>query len=217
MLPHPAAVDGSWASRPPRLSSQPRAAAATVSRPAVRPLLPTATVPPSSGGGASRSLACAPTAPRTRGGLRQVLDLLGGVGSLVRDKTVTVKVNLTGWPIKGSSADGRRATSPTATPRSHSRRSSRRTRAPHPLRRIARRRAAPRGRGRAPPGPPGPPGHLRRRVREHPQPRLRPSYSRLTSPTAAGCSRTSTLNHSYEDTDVVRLALQDEGARTRPG
>lgn len=32
-------------------------------------------------------------------GLRQVLDLLGGIGSLVRDKTVTVKVNLTGWPF----------------------------------------------------------------------------------------------------------------------
>jgi uncharacterized protein (DUF362 family) len=33
--------------------------------------------------------------------MRQVLDLLGGVGSLVRDKTVTVKVNLTGWPFQG--------------------------------------------------------------------------------------------------------------------
>jgi len=31
--------------------------------------------------------------------LRQSLDLLGGVGSLVRNKTVTVKVNFTGWPI----------------------------------------------------------------------------------------------------------------------
>jgi len=33
--------------------------------------------------------------------MRQALDLLGGVGSLVRDKTVTVKVNFTGWPIRG--------------------------------------------------------------------------------------------------------------------
>ena len=33
-------------------------------------------------------------------GLRQVLDLLGGIGSLVRGKTVTVKVNLTGWPFQ---------------------------------------------------------------------------------------------------------------------
>jgi uncharacterized protein (DUF362 family) len=31
--------------------------------------------------------------------VRQSLDLLGGVGSLVRNKTVTVKVNFTGWPI----------------------------------------------------------------------------------------------------------------------
>ncbi|HXK10578.1 MAG TPA: DUF362 domain-containing protein [Vicinamibacteria bacterium] len=33
--------------------------------------------------------------------MRQALDLLGGVGSLVRGKTVTVKVNFTGWPIEG--------------------------------------------------------------------------------------------------------------------
>jgi len=33
--------------------------------------------------------------------LRQALDLLGGLGALVRDKTVTVKVNFTGWPIQG--------------------------------------------------------------------------------------------------------------------
>jgi len=32
--------------------------------------------------------------------LRQGADLLGGIGSLVRDKTVTVKVNLTGWPFE---------------------------------------------------------------------------------------------------------------------
>jgi uncharacterized protein (DUF362 family) len=32
--------------------------------------------------------------------LRQSLDLLGGIGSLVRGKTVTVKVNLTGWPFQ---------------------------------------------------------------------------------------------------------------------
>jgi uncharacterized protein (DUF362 family) len=30
----------------------------------------------------------------------QALDLLGGIGSLVRGKTVTVKVNFTGWPIR---------------------------------------------------------------------------------------------------------------------
>jgi len=33
--------------------------------------------------------------------MRQALDLLGGVGSLVRGKTVTIKVNFTGWPIEG--------------------------------------------------------------------------------------------------------------------
>src|SRR5512140_328788 len=32
--------------------------------------------------------------------LRQAVDLLGGLGTLVRDKTVTVKVNFTGWPIQ---------------------------------------------------------------------------------------------------------------------
>ena len=32
--------------------------------------------------------------------MRQAFDLLGGVGSLVRGKTVTVKVNLTGWPFQ---------------------------------------------------------------------------------------------------------------------
>jgi uncharacterized protein (DUF362 family) len=32
--------------------------------------------------------------------MRQSLDLLGGVGSLVRGRTVTVKVNLTGWPFQ---------------------------------------------------------------------------------------------------------------------
>ena len=32
--------------------------------------------------------------------LRQALDLLGGVHDLVRGKTVTIKVNLTGWPIQ---------------------------------------------------------------------------------------------------------------------
>jgi uncharacterized protein (DUF362 family) len=31
--------------------------------------------------------------------LRQSLDLLGGIGSLVSGRTVTVKVNLTGWPF----------------------------------------------------------------------------------------------------------------------
>jgi uncharacterized protein (DUF362 family) len=31
--------------------------------------------------------------------MRQALDLLGGIGALVRGKTVTVKVNLTGWPF----------------------------------------------------------------------------------------------------------------------
>ena len=32
--------------------------------------------------------------------MRQAFDLLGGTGSLVRGKTVTVKVNLTGWPFQ---------------------------------------------------------------------------------------------------------------------
>ncbi len=33
--------------------------------------------------------------------MRQAFELLGGIGSLVRNKTVTVKVNFTGWPIQG--------------------------------------------------------------------------------------------------------------------
>jgi uncharacterized protein (DUF362 family) len=33
--------------------------------------------------------------------LRQALGLLGDLGALVRDRTVTVKVNFTGWPIQG--------------------------------------------------------------------------------------------------------------------
>jgi uncharacterized protein (DUF362 family) len=33
--------------------------------------------------------------------IRQALDLLGGIGSLVHGKTVAVKVNFTGWPIEG--------------------------------------------------------------------------------------------------------------------
>lgn len=32
--------------------------------------------------------------------MRQAFDLLGGIGSLVRGKTVAVKVNLTGWPFQ---------------------------------------------------------------------------------------------------------------------
>ncbi len=58
---------------------------------------------PTPSGGASAVVAI--TRARSYGAeaataLRQSLDLLGGIGSLVRNKTVTVKVNFTGWPIQ---------------------------------------------------------------------------------------------------------------------
>ena len=61
---------------------------------------PSPTVSPSSG-----SAVVAITGARSYGSaastaIRQALDLLGGIGSLVRGKTVTVKVNFTGWPIQ---------------------------------------------------------------------------------------------------------------------
>jgi len=66
---------------------------------------PTPTASPSSGP-SSGSGVVALTRARSYGAeaaaaMRQALDLLGGIGSLVRDKTVTVKVNFTGWPIRG--------------------------------------------------------------------------------------------------------------------
>jgi uncharacterized protein (DUF362 family) len=42
--------------------------------------------------------------------MRQAFDLLGGVGSLVRGKTVAVKVNLTGWPFQSLFGRGPGAT-----------------------------------------------------------------------------------------------------------
>jgi len=66
---------------------------------------PTPTASPSSGP-SSGSGVVALTRARSYGAeaaaaMRQAFDLLGGLGSLVRGKTVTVKVNFTGWPIQG--------------------------------------------------------------------------------------------------------------------
>ncbi len=60
--------------------------------------------PSSPGPGATASAAVAIVRARAYGSeaataLRQSLDLLGGIGSLVSGRTVTVKVNFTGWPF----------------------------------------------------------------------------------------------------------------------
>ena len=72
--------------------------------------------------------------------MRQAVDLLGGLGSLVRGKTVTVKVNFTGWPIQ--SLFGRSARRDVRHPRRHGARARadplRERRTPDPLRRVAR-------------------------------------------------------------------------------
>ncbi len=61
---------------------------------------PTATVPPSSGTGVVAITGARSYGSAAAAAIRQALDLLGGVGPLVREKTVTVKVNFTGWPIQ---------------------------------------------------------------------------------------------------------------------
>jgi uncharacterized protein (DUF362 family) len=61
---------------------------------------PTPTVPPSSGSGVVALTGARSYGAEAAAAIRQALDLLGGVGSLARGKTVTVKVNLTGWPIQ---------------------------------------------------------------------------------------------------------------------
>ena len=61
----------------------------------------TPTVPPSSGSGVVAITGARSYGSEAAAAIRQALDLLGGVGSLVRGKTVTVKVNFTGWPIQG--------------------------------------------------------------------------------------------------------------------
>ncbi|MGE5125697.1 MAG: DUF362 domain-containing protein [Betaproteobacteria bacterium] len=75
------------------------------SNPASPPGAPSASPPVTPPPGAS-SAVVAITRARSYGSeaataLRQALDLLGGIGALVRAKTVTVKVNFTGWPIQG--------------------------------------------------------------------------------------------------------------------
>jgi uncharacterized protein (DUF362 family) len=63
---------------------------------------PSPTVPPSPGGSGVVALTrCRSYGAEVDAALRESLDVLGGLGSLVRDKTVTVKVNLTGWPLQG--------------------------------------------------------------------------------------------------------------------
>jgi uncharacterized protein (DUF362 family) len=62
---------------------------------------PAPTVPPSSGSGIVALTRARAYGAEAAAAIRQALDLLGGIGSLVRGKTVTVKVNFTGWPIRG--------------------------------------------------------------------------------------------------------------------
>jgi len=62
---------------------------------------PTAPLPPSFGSGVVAITRARSYGAEAAAALRQALDLLGGTGPLVRGKTVTVKVNLTGWPIQG--------------------------------------------------------------------------------------------------------------------
>jgi len=62
---------------------------------------PTPTVPPSSGSGVVALTRARSYGAEAAAAIRQALDLLGGIGSLVGGKTVTVKVNFTGWPIQG--------------------------------------------------------------------------------------------------------------------
>jgi uncharacterized protein (DUF362 family) len=59
------------------------------------------TLPPSSGSGVVALTGARSYGNEAAAAMRQAFDLLGGIGSLVRGKTVTVKVNFTGWPIQG--------------------------------------------------------------------------------------------------------------------
>ncbi len=59
------------------------------------------TLPPSSGSGVVALTGARSYGAVAAAAMRQAFDLLGGIGSLVRGKTVTVKVNFTGWPIQG--------------------------------------------------------------------------------------------------------------------
>jgi uncharacterized protein (DUF362 family) len=59
--------------------------------------------PTSTGPGTGATVAITPArgyGAEAADALRQALDLLGGIGSLVHEKTVTVKVNFTGWPFQ---------------------------------------------------------------------------------------------------------------------
>jgi uncharacterized protein (DUF362 family) len=61
---------------------------------------PSTPTPPPGGSGSVVALTrCRSYGAEAAAALRQSLDVLGGIASLVRGKTVTVKVNLTGWPI----------------------------------------------------------------------------------------------------------------------
>ena len=58
-------------------------------------------LPPSTGSGVVALTRARSYGAEAAGAMREAFDLLGGIGPLVRGKTVTVKVNLTGWPIRG--------------------------------------------------------------------------------------------------------------------
>jgi uncharacterized protein (DUF362 family) len=57
-------------------------------------------LPPSTGSGVVALTRARSYGAEAAAAMRQGLDLLGGTSSLVRGKTVTVKVNLTGWPFQ---------------------------------------------------------------------------------------------------------------------
>ena len=62
---------------------------------------PTPTTPPPSGGSGVVALTrCRGYGAEAFSALRESFDRLGGIGSLVNGKVVTVKVNLTGWPYQ---------------------------------------------------------------------------------------------------------------------
>jgi uncharacterized protein (DUF362 family) len=64
------------------------------------PSAPSTPTPPTGGSGSVVALTrCRSYGAEVVAALRQSLDALGGIASLVRGKTVTVKVNLTGWPV----------------------------------------------------------------------------------------------------------------------
>ena len=211
-----AAVAVSWASPPLRRSPWPRAAAAAVARPlAPRPPRPWCRPPPAAA--SSLSPARARTAPRRRRRCGRPSTSSAASARSSRDKTVTVKVNFTGWPIQGLFGRTAGETYVThgdtalALARLLSENGARRIRFVEsrasrcPSRTWWPRRA---GTSRALQAISGVEFENTRNLGHG------SSYARLDGPrTAGGCSRTLSVNHSYADTDVfVSLCKMKEHA-----